>query len=177
MRALAGNGARADLFCELLASEGQWLSSAQFDFLGYTRRTVERLFVDLETSGIVTRGPGKGTGSFRLRHPGALAELVAADALLWVDWSAVLLTAWHLLVLEQTATQLAPVAAVVKASESRGILLNLSLRAAVPEPPPTAGDELALPNLLRWGGDVLKAWPQQVRGGGGTSPPSWLRTR
>lgn len=162
MRGLAGNGARADVFCELVAAEGRWMPSAHLDFLGYTRRTVERLFADLETSGIVARAPGKGAGSFRLKHPSALAKLVAADSLLWVDWSAVLLTAWHLLALEQSAAQLPPVAAVVKANEARGILLDLSLRGTLPEPPLTAGDESALPNLLRWGRGVLEAWPQRV---------------
>lgn len=159
MRAVAGTGARADVLCELLGAAGQWLSGADLEFLGYTRRTLDRVFAELWTAGLVARKPGKAPGSFRLRDANALATLVAGNDLLWPNWPAVLEATWLLIELERSTTRSSASVASLRAHETRERLVALSLNTGLPEPPVARGDASAAEPLLRWGTNAVAEWP------------------
>jgi hypothetical protein len=158
MRALAGTGARADVLCELLGSPTTWISPTDLERLGYTRRSIARVLADLAAARLASEKPGRGAASFRLREPGALGTLVAAEDLAWPDWAAVLALAWHLIQLERS-TQPSAALAAVKARDAWSELQRLSLSTALREPPPLSGDSSDWPDLLRWGAAVLRLWP------------------
>ena len=162
LRALSGVGARADVLAELLAGSEQWTRTVDLIDVGYSKRSVASVLSDLADAGVVERVSQGNAHRFRLRHPEALAEVVASAGLHDLNQVAVLRFTEELVELDGLG-ELPPVVRRVEATKRRGPLLGIAAQLDLAAPPQVRGVEEAWEMLTTWGLECVRELGGQTR--------------
>lgn len=151
LRALSGVGTRADVLCELLGADGDWLSASDLVEQGYTKRNIGRVLSELDSAGLVRSRSHGNALRYQLADAGSLGRLVAAPAQAgYPRWSMIFRLLGLLL---ETATKLEtqpPVVQRVEGHKAREQADALAAQLGIGSPPVTAGNPEAFADFMRW---------------------------
>jgi DNA-binding transcriptional ArsR family regulator len=156
LRAVAGIGARADVLAALLARPTAWVTAADLDHLGYSKRNVARLLSELSDARVADARGERNTRVFRLAHPERWTDLLHLRGLAWPRWDLVFDLVLAALALADLHTKPATVRRV-EATAAQPRLADLALALDLPPPAIARGDPDAWPALLTWADTTLRA--------------------
>ncbi len=162
LRALCGVGARADVLAELLLRGNRWTRTVDLADIGYSKRSVASVLLELAEARVVERVSQGNAHRFRLARLDALAALVAGEGLERLEQVAVLRLVEVLLDLDGLRV-LPGVVRRVEATKRHARLSTLAMQLDLPSPPPVRGVEEAWELLVGWGLESVREVGGQAR--------------
>ena len=163
MRGLCGVGARADVLCELLARQDGWVTAADLQHEGYSKRNIARVLSELQDAGVVVGHAQGNAQRYRLASPEELGGLVHDAGLAHPPWRLLLgiaLCALEMAALEERPLSIQRTEAHKMAERVRPLAEQIRLDL----PPATRGEANAWGMMVDWFSLQLEGIAQ------GTSP-------
>jgi len=154
VRAVFGVGARADIICELLAKEGQWLRASEFVEVGYTKSTAITVLSDLARARVLSSTARSNATVYTLGAGTLLKDLLDAHDSTWINWGQVFGVITRLVRLEADGEK--PDAVLrVYADQARRDLESLVVALGWPALPKTTNVSEGYQAMMQWGADRL----------------------
>lgn len=157
LRALAGVSARADVLAELLAGAGGWVTAADLNHLGYSKRNIARVLTDLADGDVARSRRERNAIAFQLANGQTWRMLLGDAGLQWLRWDAVFALAIAAADLDAQSGKPDPVKRVAGASAQLR-LGELADVLSMPSPPQVRGEVAAFAITTAWCEAVLADW-------------------
>jgi len=149
LRALFGVGARADVFCELLARTGAWTRISELADEGYTKRAIALILSDLAGAGLLKSLTEHNALHYQLDRSELFYELTGAEDLAFPPWGKIMLLVRRSMELVELEKKTAGVRRV-EANKQREEMKRLADQLCLDEPPVTRGNPEAFDEMLSW---------------------------
>lgn len=149
LRAIFGVGARADVLGVLLSERDGWLSAADFEDLGYTKRNIARILSELLQAQLVDGRFQGNSRRFRLTHAKELSSIVGRDSVIQPIWSqifALVTAAFELITFKDRSSALRR----VEAHKSHEAVKQIAVHLRLPPPPETQANPDAWEGMMDW---------------------------